>query len=147
MVHLYYHQFKIIFSHYCKFTIENEHKRTNTFDDVSQALQKLTINRFMLFCREFDIIKTLEFKRKTEQNPTMSKEFLMKAFKKNAHLQKYLSFDSFLMTLVNISIKIHENFDPRSYMHMELFLNNLKVKYYEEFVNKLESLSIKYSPT
>lgn len=32
-------------------------------------------------------------------------------------------------------------------MHIELFLNSLKVKYYEEFVKKLDSLEIKYSPT
>ena len=60
----------------------------------------------------------------------MSKDFLAKVFKKNAHLQRFLVFDSFLMALVNISIKIHENFDPRSYMHIELFLNSLKVRYY-----------------
>ena len=59
MVHLYYHQFKIIFNHYCKLTVENEHKRTYTFDDMSHSLSKLNINRFMLFCREFDILKTL----------------------------------------------------------------------------------------
>lgn len=47
----------------------------------------------------------------------MSKEFLMKTFKKNAHHQKFMSLEGFLMTLVHISIKIHENFDPRSNMH------------------------------
>jgi hypothetical protein len=34
MVHLYKNQLKIIFKHYCRFTIENEHKRTSTFDDI-----------------------------------------------------------------------------------------------------------------
>ena len=118
MVHLYFHQFKIIFNHYCKFVIENEHKRTFTFDDVTDSLERLTVNRFMLFCREFDIIKTLEFKKKTEKNPTMSKQFLLKIFKKGSHLQRFMTFDNFLMALVHISIKIHENFDPRSYMHI-----------------------------
>jgi hypothetical protein len=60
----------------------------------------------------------------------MSKDLLLKIFKKGAHVQKYMTFDGFLMSLVHISVKLHENFDPRSYMHIELFLNNLKVKYY-----------------
>lgn len=52
----------------------------------------LTINRFMLFCRDFDIIKIVEFKRKTEHNYVINKQILLTIFKKTAYLQKYLSF-------------------------------------------------------
>ena len=38
MVYMYKHQCKIIFTHYCRFVIENEHKRTFTFDDVAPSL-------------------------------------------------------------------------------------------------------------
>jgi hypothetical protein len=56
---------------------------------------------------------------------------LAKIFKKNSYLQKYMNLDNFLISLIHIALKLHENFDPRSYMHIELFLNSLKVKYYE----------------
>ncbi len=51
------------------------------------------------------------------------------------------------MTLVSISLKIHENVDPRSLIHIELLLNALHIRSYNEFTTKLESLSIKYSPS
>jgi hypothetical protein len=56
---------------------------------------------------------------------------LAKIFKKNSYLQKYMNLDNFLISLIHIALKLHENFDPRSSMHIELFLNSLKVKYYE----------------
>lgn len=145
MVHMYYYQLRIVFTHYCRLVVENEHKRTHTFDDFSLALDILPLNRFMLFCRDFDVIKTVEFKRKTERNPAMSKQLLLDIFRKTAHLQKHLNFDGFLLAQVLIAMKLHANFDPRSYMHVELYLNSLKVKYYEQFVAKLRELGIKYS--
>ena len=118
MVHMYKNQFKIIYKHYCTFTIQNEAKRTNTFDDVPSSLENLTINRFMLFCREFDILKMVEFKRKTEHNQSLCKQVLLTIFRKTAYLQKYMILDSFLLALVSIGIKIHENVDPRSLIHI-----------------------------
>ena len=107
MVYMYKYQCKIIFTHYCRFVIENQHKRALTFDDVAPSLETMNINRFMHFCRDFDLIKLVEFKRKTEHNHKINKQTLTAIFKKTAHLQKYLNFDGFLICLVNIAIKIH----------------------------------------
>jgi hypothetical protein len=56
-----------------------------------------------------------------------------------------MNFESFLLALVGIGIKMHENVDPRSLIHMELLLNAFHVKYYQEFTAKLQALGIKYS--
>lgn len=100
----------------------------------------------MLFCRDFDIIKIIEFKRKTEHDQAITKKMLLSIFRKIAHLQKYLNFEGFLLAIVQIALKIHENIDPRSYIHIELMLNALHVRYHHSFTNKLDSLAIKYSP-
>jgi hypothetical protein len=112
---------------------------------VPVALDNLTVNRFMLFCRDFDIMKMVEFRRKTEHNHQISKQILLTIYRRTAHLQKYMNLDTFMLALVSIAIKIHENVDPRSMIHIELLLNTLHVKYYNEFTNKLQSLGIKYS--
>jgi|JI10StandDraft_1071094.scaffolds.fasta_scaffold1004744_1 hypothetical protein len=51
-----------------------------------------------------------------------------------------------MLSLVSIAIKIHENIDPRSLMHVELLLNALHIRYHHEFSAKLDQLSIKYTP-
>ena len=112
---------------------------------MPQALDNLTVNRFMLFCRDFDILKMVEFRRKTEHNNHISKQILLTIFKRTAYLQKYMTLDTFMLALVSIAIKVHENVDPRSMIHIELLLNTLHVKYYQEFTTKLQNLGIKYS--
>ena len=94
----------------------------------------MIMNRYMIFCKEFSIIKSLEFKKKNEKNPSLSKSLLVNIFKKSSIKFRFMSLDSFMMSLVTIAIKMYETFDIRSFLHMEMLLNSLNIKTYDEFV-------------
>ena len=77
----------------------------------------------------------------------MSKSMLVQLFKKGAELQRNMTFEAFMLCLVQISMRMHDNYDPRSYMHIALFVNLLELKHYNKFVKKMEVLKIGYTNT
>ena len=77
MVQVYASQFKLLFNHYCRFIMPNQDLRVQTFDNAPNSLNQLTLNRYMHFCKDFSIIKSLEFKRKGEHGSKISKGVLL----------------------------------------------------------------------
>lgn len=52
----------------------------------------MTINKFMIFCKEFGVIKL----------NSMNRTYLLELFKKNAEFFKEMDFEQFIQTLVKI---------------------------------------------
>ena len=107
MVGLYSGQLRIVYKHYTRFANQNVHNKLSTFDAAPATLELLSLNRFMLFCRDFELTKAVEYKRRVERDSSINKQLLMDIFKREAHLQKLMTFDGFLLSLVHIAILLH----------------------------------------
>ena len=65
----------------------------------------MTINKFMIFCKEFGIIKL----------SNMSRNGLVEMFKKNAEYFKEMNFEQFMKVLCKIALIVfgdEENVEP-----------------------------------
>lgn len=64
-----------------------------TFEQIQHKTQIMTINKFMIFCKEFGIVKL----------NSMTRAWLLEIFKKNSEYYKEMNFQQFIDVLLKIS--------------------------------------------
>jgi len=61
-----------------------------TFEQIQHKSQTMTVNKFMIFCRDFNI---------TSVNNQLSRPLLVDLFKKNAECYKEMNIEQFMTIL------------------------------------------------
>ena len=64
-----------------------------TFEQIQHKTQVMTINKFMIFCKEFGIVKL----------NSLNRPFLIEMFKKNSEFYKEMNIKQFNDVLIKIS--------------------------------------------
>lgn len=68
-----------------------------TFEQIQQKTQVMTINKFMIFCKDFGIVKL----------NGMSRTILVEMFKKNSEFYKEMNYEQFVSVLVKVSYMVY----------------------------------------
>ena len=85
----------MVFDHYCRMSYATGNDPT--FEQIQHKANVMTINKFMVFCKEFGVVKL----------NSMSRSYLLELFKKNAELYKEMNFEQFVHSLVKISQSVY----------------------------------------
>lgn len=109
-----------------------------TFEQIQQKTQVMTINKFMIFCKEFGIVKLND----------MSRQNLVEIFKKNLEFYKEMSFQQFMAVLVKISFLVYspefQGEQSQNSKQFEQLLLFLEVNNFTAFKKKIQALNISY---
>lgn len=109
-----------------------------TFEQIQQKTQVMTINKFMIFCKEFGIVKLND----------MSRQNLVEIFKKNSEFYKEMSFQQFMAVLVKISFLVYspefQGEQSQNSKQFEQLLLFLEVNNFTAFKKKIQALNISY---
>lgn len=70
----------IVFDHYCRMSYATGNDPT--FEQIQQKTQVMTINKFMIFCKDFGIVKL----------NGMNRNILVEMFKKNSEFYKDMNY-------------------------------------------------------
>lgn len=98
----------------------------------------MTINKFMIFCKDFAIVKL----------NSITRHSLVEIFKKNSECYKEMNFDQFLTVLLKISYLVYspdsEEPPTQKSRQFEQLLLFLEVNNFAAFRKKIQLLNISY---